>query len=477
MTDLVSRIAAALGPSAITTDVSDLDPHEREGRGLYRGKAMALAKPRNTEEVSTIVKLAQEAQVPIVAHSGNTGLTGGGVPFDALVLSTERMNKIRDLDIANATLTAEAGCILADVQRAASDASMLFPLSLGSEGSCRIGGNVSSNAGGIGVLRYGNMRDLVLGLEVVLADGRIWNGLKVLRKDNAGYDLKHLFIGSEGTLGIVTAASLKLFPKPMSKAVAFVGARNPHDILALFQKARAASGSSLTAFELMPKFGLDITLKHMAGTVKPLAEDHDWLAIVELTSPTLDAPLQADLEAVLAEAFEEDLIQDATIATSEAQVQAIWKLREGLSEVQGREGGSIKHDVSVPVSKVADFVVETIDLCLKEMPTVRPCAFGHMGDGNIHFNLSQPVGMDRDTFMAQWHRFNTIVHDKVTAMHGSIAAEHGVGLIKRDELEHYKDPVTIALMKTLKQALDPANLLNPGKVVAIGNNLPPALPV
>ncbi len=477
MTDLLSRLSAALGPASLTTDRGDLDPHEHEARGLYQGQALALAKPRTTEEVAAIVSIAQETQTPIVVHSGNTGMTGGGVPFGALVISTERMNRIRDLDAANATLTAEAGCILADVQRAASDANMLFPLSLGSEGSCRIGGNVSSNAGGIGVLRYGNMRDLVLGLEVVLADGRIWNGLKTLRKDNAGYDLKHLFIGSEGTLGIVTAASLKLFPKPLSKALAFVGAKDPHDVLALFQKARDACGSALTAFELMPKFGLDIVLKHMDGTVKPLAGDHPWLAILELTSPMPDAPLQADLEAVLGDAFEADLIQDATIATSEAQVQAIWKLRESLSEVQGREGGSIKHDVSVPVSKVADFVTETIALCEAAMPGIRPCAFGHMGDGNIHFNLSQPVGMERTAFLAEWHRFNTIVHDKVVAMHGSIAAEHGVGLIKRDELEHYKDPVTISLMKTLKQALDPANLLNPGKVVAIGNNLPPALPV
>lgn len=477
MSDFLSRLGAALGPGTVFTDPDDLAPHEREGRHLYRGRALALAKPRNTAEVATIVKLAREAGVAVVAHSGNTGLTGGGVPYDALVLSTERMNAVRDLDVANATLTVEAGVILADVQRIAAEAGMLFPLSLGAEGSCRIGGNVSSNAGGIGVLRYGNMRDLVLGLEVVLADGRIWNGLKTLRKDNAGYDLKHLFIGSEGTLGIVTAASLKLFPKPLSRAIAFVGAPTPHAMLELFRKARAACGTALSAFELMPRFGIDIVMKHTPGTTRPLGGNHAWFGIIELTSAAADAPLGADLEALLGEAFEEGLVEDAAIAQNEAQAMSFWKIREAMSDAQTPEGGSIKHDVSVPVSRVADFVVETTALVEAAMPGIRVCAFGHMGDGNIHFNLSQPVGMDRQAYLAEWPRFNTIVHDKVVAMNGSIAAEHGIGLIKRDELVHYKDPVTIELMRTLKLALDPDNILNPGKVIAVGGNVPPALPV
>jgi FAD/FMN-containing dehydrogenase len=477
MSDLLSRLAAVLGPNSIFTDPVDKEPHEHEGRKLYRGRALAVLKPRSTAEVAEIVKLARAAGTPLVVHSGNTGLTGGGVPYDALVISTERMNAVQDLDIANATITVGAGMVLADVQRAASDAGMLFPLSLGAEGSCRIGGNVSSNAGGIGVLRYGNMRDLVLGLEVVLADGRIWNGLKKLRKDNAGYDLKHLFIGSEGTLGIVTAASLKLFPKPLSRAIAFVGAATPHAMMTLFQRARANCGTALSAFELLPRFGLEASLKHIPGTVRPLAGEHAWLAVIELTSPAADAPLQDELETLLGAAIEDAQIEDATIAQSVALALGFWCIREGLSEALGPYGASIKHDVSVPVSSVADFIVEATALCEASLPGIRVCAFGHAGDGNIHFNLSQPVGMDTAAYLAQWHRFNTIVHDKVVALHGSIAAEHGIGLIKRDELVHYKDPVTIDLMRTLKRALDPDNLLNPGKVISIGDNAPPALPV
>jgi len=473
---LLSALEQALGQGSVFTAAEALEPHEREWRGLYRGRAFALVKPRSTQEVATVVRLAREAGRPIVVHSGNTGLTGGGVPFDALVISTERMSAIRALDVQNATITVEAGCILQEVQQAAAEAGMLFPLSLGSEGSCRIGGNVSSNAGGIGVLRYGNMRDLVLGLEVVLADGRIWNGLKTLRKDNAGYDLKHLFIGSEGTLGIVTAASLKLFPKPVSRAVAFVGAPGPHALLTLFERTRAACGAALTGFEIMPRFGLEIVLRNTPDTVRPLAGDHAWYGLIELTSPAADATLGEDIETVLGEAFEAELVEDATIATSEAQAQAIWKLRESLSDAQGPEGASIKHDVSVPVSSVADFIVEATRRCEAEMPAIRVCAFGHMGDGNIHFNLSQPVGMERHAFLHEWHRFNLIVHDLVVAMHGSIAAEHGIGLIKRDELAHYKDEVAMDLMRTIKRALDPMDLLNPGKVVAIGENPPPSLP-
>ncbi len=352
----------------------------------------------------------------------------------------------------------------------------IFPLSLASEGSCRIGGNLATNAGGTAVLRYGNARDLVLGVEVVLADGRVLDGLKGLRKDNTGYDLKHLFIGSEGTLGILTAAVLKLFPRPRTVATAFVGLRTPHDALALFRRLRAVAGDALTAFETMPRFGLEIVLKHAAGTVRPLAGDHESYALVELSSPQADADLFGLFERTLAAAIEDGLVEDATIAASEAQNRALWRLRESLPEVQAREGGSIKHDVSVPVSRVADFIAEASAACRAAMPSVRVCAFGHFGDGNVHFNLSQPVGMEKAAFLSRWEAFNRIVHDIVHGMGGSIAAEHGVGLLKRDELVRYKDPVALDVMRTLKRALDPQNILNPGKVVAQGGDKPAPLP-
>jgi FAD/FMN-containing dehydrogenase len=319
--------------------------------------------------------------------------------------------------------------------------------------------------------------DLVLGLEVVLADGRIWNGLKGLRKDNMGYDLKNLFIGSEGTLGIITAAVLKLFPKPKTRAVAFVGCASPHAALDLFERLRRRAGDQLTAFEFMPRFALQIVLRHAAGAVPPLTGEHESYALIELSSPDPEIDLRGRLETTLQEALEAGVVEDAVIAGSEAQSHALWFLRESLAHVQRLEGGSIKHDVAVPVSRVADFIVAASQACEEALPGVRVCAFGHFGDGNIHFNLSQPADMEKSAFLAQWERFNRIVHDIVHAMNGSIAAEHGVGLIKRDELARYKDPVALDLMKTLKRALDPQNILNPGKVVALEGDLPPALPL
>jgi FAD/FMN-containing dehydrogenase len=386
------------------------------------------------------------------------------------------MDRVRSVDADNATLTVEAGCILSRVQEAAAAADLLFPLSLGSEGSCRIGGNLSTNAGGTAVLRYGNTRDLVLGVEVVLADGRILDALKGLRKDNTGYDLKHLFIGSEGTLGIITAAVLKLFPRPRSLATAFVGLKTPHEALALFSRLRSVAGDALTAFETMPRFGLEIVLKHAAGTVRPLAGEHESYALVELSSPQADADLAGLLERALAAAIEDGLVEDATIAASGVQSLALWRLRESLAEVQSREGGSIKHDVAVPVSRVADFIDAASAACRAVLPGLRVCAFGHFGDGNIHFNLSQPVDMEKAAFLARWAEFNRIVHDIVDAMGGSIAAEHGIGLLKREELERYKDPVALDVMRTLKRALDPHNILNPGKVVALNGDVPAPLP-
>jgi FAD/FMN-containing dehydrogenase len=411
------------------------------------------------------VRECAAARAPVVPQGGNTGLVGGGVPQGGIVLSLTRLDRVRAVDPVNATMTVEAGCILANVQEAALSADCFFPLSLASEGSCRIGGNLATNAGGTGVLRYGNMRDLVLGLEVVLADGRIWNGLSGLRKDNTGYDLKNLFVGSEGTLGIITAAVLKLFPKPRARATAFAGFATAHAALDLFQRLREAAGDQLTAFEYMPRFGLEIVLKHGAGAVRPLQGDHGSYALIEYSSPQADADLQELMERTLGTAMEEGLVEDATVAASEAQNRALWHLRESLSEVQRYEGGSIKHDVAVPVSRVAEFIETASAACEAAMPGIRVCAFGHFGDGNIHFNLSQPTGMDKAAFLAEWGRFNRIVHDIVHAMKGSISAEHGIGLLKRDEILLYKDPVAIDLMWRLKRALDPDNILNPGKVL------------
>jgi FAD/FMN-containing dehydrogenase len=473
---LIDALAYRLGAAHVLTDTSDIAPYLVEERGLYRGAALTVVRPRDAAEVAFVVSECARAGVAVVAQSGNTGLTGGGVPYGGVVLSLARLDRVREVDPVNATITVEAGCILKNVQEAASAVDCLFPLSLAAEGSCRIGGNISTNAGGTGVLRYGNTRDLVLGLEVVLADGRVWNGLKGLRKDNSGYDLKNLFIGSEGTLGIVTAAVLKLFPKPKARATSFAGCASARAALALFERLRQGAGDALTAFEYMNRFGLDIVLKHASGTVRPLGGDHHSYALIELSSPQAGAELDVTLESLLGQAIEDGVVEDATIGASEAQNAALWRLRDQLSDVQRFEGGSIKHDVSVPVARVADFIEAASTACEAEMPDVRVCAFGHVGDGNIHFNLSQPVGMDKAAFLAEWERFNRIVHDIVAAMNGSISAEHGIGLVKRDELLLYKDPVAIDLMRTLKRALDPKNILNPGKVVAVTDDVPPALP-
>lgn len=473
---LLESLAARLGTAQVLTGPGDLEGHLVETRGLYRGSALAVVRPRDTAEVAFVVAECARFRVPVVAQGGNTGLVGGGVPYGGIVLSLSRLDRIREIDAVNATMTVEAGCILKTVQDAAEKAGLLFPLSLASEGSCRIGGNLATNAGGTAVLRYGNARELVLGLEVVLADGRVWNGLTGLRKDNTGYDLKNLFVGSEGTLGIITGAVLKLFPRPSSQVTAFIGCASADRALALFAALRAGAGEDLTAFEYINRFGLEVVLKHGRGAVRPLAGDHEAYALIELSSPRKDADLHGRLEEILGAAIESGTIEDATIGASEAQNRGLWHLRESLSEVQGHEGGSIKHDVSVRVSQVADFVAAATSACEAAMNGARVCAFGHFGDGNIHFNISQPVGMEKAAFLAEWERFNRIVHDIVKAMGGSISAEHGIGLIKRDELPHYKDPVALDLMRTLKAALDPNDILNPGKVIALRDEGPASLP-
>ena len=468
MTDpsrLLAQLAAHLGAAHVLTDPADLAPHLAETRGLRRGHALAVVRPADTKGVACVVRACAEAGVPVVAQGGNTGHVGGGLPQGGIVLSLARLNRLRAVDPVNASITVEAGMVLADVQAAAAEAGMLFPLSLASEGSCRIGGNLSTNAGGTAVLAYGNARDLVLGLEVVLADGRIWNGLKGLRKDNAGYDLKHLFLGSEGTLGLITAAVLKLSPRPASRAVAFVGLASAEAALSLFRNLRAEAGPALTAFEYIVPFGLEIVLRHRAGARRPLAGAHAAYALVEIATTRSGEDAGRLMEGFLAGAQEAGLLEDAALAASEAQANAFWDLRESLSEVQKAEGASIKHDVSVPLSRLPAFLAEATRACEAAMPGLRVCAFGHFGDGNIHFNLSQPVGMDRAAFLAHWERFNRIVHDIVAGLGGSIAAEHGVGLLKRDELARYADPVALDLMRRLKAALDPGNVLNPGKIL------------
>ncbi|WP_425532058.1 FAD-binding oxidoreductase [Ancylobacter crimeensis] len=464
--NLLARIAERIGEQYVLTEPKEIALYLREERGLYDGRTPAVVKPGTTEEVAFIVAACAEAGMPIVPQGGNTGLVGGQMPFGQLLLSLARLDRIRQVDPVDMTMTVEAGCILDSIHRVAEDVDCLFPLHIASQGSCRIGGNLATNAGGTAVLRYGNARELVLGLEVVLADGRIWNGLKRLRKNNAGYDLKQLFLGTEGTLGIITAAVLKLFPRPVQRVTAFAAVPDPAAALALMRRLRAQAGDALTTFELMASFGLETVLKHMPGTVRPLAGRHPWYVLAELSAPTRAFDLGSLIEQVLVESSESGEVDDATIASSESQAAALWRLREDMSEAQKHEGGSIKHDVSVPVSRVPDFLTRALAAVEAEMPDVRPCPFGHVGDGNIHFNLSQPAGMAKADFLARWAGFNRIVHDIVIEMDGSIAAEHGIGRLKREELAHYADPVALELMEQLKNALDPAGLLNPGKVIA-----------
>jgi FAD/FMN-containing dehydrogenase len=404
-----------------------------------------------------------------VPQGGNTGLVGGGVPpedGENIVLTLGRMNRIRAIDPVNFTMTVDAGCVLAKLHQAAADADRLFPLSLGAEGSCQIGGNLSTNAGGIAVLRYGNTRELALGLEVVLPDGQIWDGLRGLRKDNTGYDLKQLFIGGEGTLGIITAATLKLFPKPREIETAFLGLSRVEDVMTLFARGRAATADQLTAFELIPRTALDLALVHMPGTIDPLAKPHPWYVLLEMASSETESGLRALLERLLETALDEGLVADGVIAESGQQAKQLWHIREAIVEAQ-LYSGSIKHDVSVPVSRVADFIIRATARVTERLPGIRPMAFGHVGDGNIHFNLTQPEGADTAAYLARWQEFNDIVHGVVRELHGSISAEHGVGRLKRDEIIHYKSPIEIELMRRVKRALDPDNIMNPGKLVSL----------
>ncbi|MEE9139457.1 MAG: FAD-binding oxidoreductase [Alphaproteobacteria bacterium] len=466
--DVLRQIQDVVGDKGWVSDPAGMEPYLTDHRGLYRGRSPAVVRPATTEEVAEVVRLCGEAGVAIVPQGGNTGLVGASVPHEhgrEILLSLGRLNRIREVDARNDTLTAEAGCILAEVQAAAAEADRLFPLSMASEGSCQIGGVLSTNAGGTAVLRYGTARDLVLGLEVVLADGRVLDMLTGLRKDNSGYDLKQLFVGAEGTLGIITAAVWKLFPRPRQIETALTAVRDLEAMIELLVRARAASGDSVTAFEMIPRLGVDLVLRHIPGTADPLDQRYDHYVLIELSSAQAEAPLARRLEDLLAGAMEDGLVLDAAIAASEAQRQDLWRLREAIPEAQGREGGSIKHDIAVPVSALPEFVARATGRVTREMPGLRVVAFGHAGDGNVHFNLTQPEGADRAAFLEKWEFFNRIVHDLAVELGGTISAEHGIGRLKRDELARYRSATELELMRRLKSALDPKGIMNPGKVI------------
>jgi len=465
--ELLSRLRSIVGPSGFLDQPADIEPYLVDHRKLYHGATALVLRPDSTDQVSRILAACNEAGVGVVPAGGNTSYCGGTVPAEdgsEIVLSLARLKRVRSVDPVNNTMIVEAGCVLAEVQRAAEGADRLFPLSLGSEGSCQIGGNLSTNAGGTAVLHYGMARDLVLGLEVVLADGRVLDGLKGLRKDNTGYDLKHLFMGAEGTLGVITAASLKLFPRPVSVATALIAVPSPDAAVTLLDRLRSATGS-LTTFELMPRIGLDLTLKHINGVSDPFDAPSPWYVLAEATSPRAGDPLESIMEAALGEAMEAGLLADAVIAHSEAQRQMFWRIRETIPEAQRHEGASIKHDVSVMISRLPGFIEEGAAIVKRLAPTSRLVAYGHLGDGNLHFNVTAPVGGDARAFLALAPTINEAIHDLIAEYRGSISAEHGIGRLKRDELEHYKSAAELEVMRAIKAALDPNGIMNPGKVV------------
>lgn len=464
---VVERFAELVGARHVLTGEAEMAPYLREWRDLFRGRARAVVRPGSTAEVAAVMAHAHAHGFAIVPQGGNTGLVGGQIPVAEgreIILSLSRLDRVRDVDAEGNTMVAEAGVTLLKAQQAAEEAGRLFPLSLASEGSCTIGGNLATNAGGTAVLAYGNSRDLCLGLEVVLADGRVWNGLRRLRKDNTGYDLKNLFIGSEGTLGVITAASLKLFARPRSRSTAFLATPDPEHALALFNLAREQAGGELTTFELMPRFGLDVVLRHAPDTRDPLGAPSPWYALMEISSAS-ETGGDARMEDLLGQALEKGLASDAVIAASGAQRAAFWRIREAMSETQGREGGSIKHDVSVPVARVPELIARGVAALERLCPGCRPLPFGHLGDGNIHFNVSQPVGADKAEFLAHWEEANRLIHGIVGELGGSISAEHGIGRLKRHLLPGVKDKVELDLMRALKATLDPAGVLNPGAVL------------
>lgn len=468
LADVLDRIRAAVGPAGLLTDDGDMAPYLAEWRGRFKGASPAVVRPASTEEVAEVVRICRAAQIPLVPQGGNTSLVGGSIPYEdggEIVLSLSRMNKIRHIDPLDYSMTVDAGVVLKTAQQAAADADRLLPMSLGAEGTCQMGGLISTNAGGMAVLRYGVMRDLVLGLEVVLPDGRIWNGLRSLRKNNTGYDIKHMFIGAEGTLGIVTGAVVKLFPRPRQVETALVAVPSPAAAIELLARLRAASGDAVTAFELMSDVCVEFALKHVAGAVNPLSSPTPWSVLVELSAGTRSDSFRESFEEALGSAFEDELATDAVLCESESQAGQLWLLREAIVEAQKFEGGSIKNDVSVAVSRVAEFIERAVAAVEAACPGIRPTIFGHVGDGNIHFNLSQPAGADAAAYLARWDEICDVVNEVILDMDGSISAEHGVGRFKKDEMPKIKSAVEFDLLKRIKAAFDPEGLLNPGKML------------
>ncbi len=465
---LRQRLTAIVGAPGVVTAASDMAPYLADWRDLYQGNAIAVVRPATTAEVVAVVCLCAETRTPIVPQGGNTGMCGAATPDtagNAVVIALGRMNKIIDVNALNNTMTVEAGCILANIQQAAAEVDRLFPLSLGAEGSCLIGGNISTNAGGINVLRYGNTRDLVLGLEAVLPDGRVWNGLRGLRKDNTGYDLKHLFIGAEGTLGIITQAVLKLFPRPHGNVTAFAGIVEPAHAVELLALLRARCGDTISAFELISRNCLEMVIRRIPGTRDPLETAYPWYVLTELTDAQDGSALRANVEQVLTASIEQGLVKDVAIAETAAQGKALWRMRESIPDAAKVEGLVYRHDIAVAVSRIPEFI-ETASAALEAVyPGVRIICFGHLGDGNLHFNAFVPGRERSDSVVRTMTDVNRLVHDIVQTFGGSISAEHGIGQSKRGELAHYKSATELDLMRIVKQALDPHNLMNPGKVL------------
>jgi FAD/FMN-containing dehydrogenase len=464
----VQTLAAIVGEAGLLTDADAIEPFLTEPRGTYRGQTEVVVRPASTAELSAVMTACANAQIAMVPQGGGTGLCGGAVPSstgDQVVISLARMNRIRSIDPQSFTMTVEAGCILADIQRAAESEDLLFPLSLGAEGSCQIGGNLSTNAGGTQVLRFGNSRDLVLGLEVVLPDGQVLDMLRGLRKDNTGYHLAGLFCGAEGTLGIISAAVLKLFPQPREVATALVALPDLDAVIKLLSLARSATGDALSGCEFIPRIALEMVLRHIPGTRDPFPTPYPHYLLLEAQSGSEEGRLTQEVEKLLADAVDSELILDATVAQNPAQAEALWHIRESIPDAQKPEGLSIKHDVSLPIHLVPRFVRQASELVEAEVPGIRVVAFGHVGDGNVHFNLSQPLDMDRATYASHRHKLSELVHELTMSMAGSFSAEHGIGQLKRDELRRYRSDIELQVMRKIKAALDPHGLMNPGKVL------------
>lgn len=464
----LAKCSELLGDEHVLTESADMAVYLTDYRQRFTGQALAVMKPGSTGELQRVIQLCHEYRVPVVPQGGNTSLVWGSVPDvsgTAVVLSLKRLNQIRAIDTVNNTITVEAGCTLADVQKAAAEAKRLFPLSLASEGSCTIGGNLSTNAGGTAVLRYGNMRDLCLGLEVVTQQGELWDGLRALRKDNTGYDLRDVFIGAEGTLGIISAAVLKLYPTPKTRVTALAAVRTPSDALRLLGLIQNHCGATLTAFELISEYCLQLVAKHFPKTPKPFKKRHAQYVLIELSDHESEQHANALMEAGIAQALEQDIVTDAVVATSVAKAKALWHLRELIPMAQASDGPNIKHDIALPISHLAEFIDTTDALLQQNYPGCKMVTFGHLGDGNLHYNVAAPEGTSSEDFLEKQDDVNHLVHDSVNSFGGSISAEHGIGTLKRPAMILYKSDVEIELMRVLKHAFDPFNLMNPGKII------------